>query len=145
MVDAMQTGRYQKPGETPFPDKRQPDIRVVEKDAEEQERLPGSIHRGGRTDQLYLGRSKGDGDGNLSEVEAERRGCVHFAVDVVNTMKSPEDRHPVCQDVPDVQGIVEEQNRRNLFHPRRTWKNPQQPGVLLLRPAGDRDGDRSFK
>jgi hypothetical protein len=56
-----------------------------------------------------LDSSHSSAQGQLSEVEPYAGGDIEVPVDVMDHVKAPEDRHPMIQPMPQVEGVVEEQ------------------------------------
>ena len=69
-------------------------------------------------------------------METQRGRGIHIEIDVMDLMKTPEKRHPMSQDVPEIKRVIEERDRERHFQPGRQRNQFEQPEAPLFHPAG---------
>src|ERR1051325_12166679 len=104
-MDRMQPRRHQDYGQPLFPLDRQTDIGMMEQNAHNEERLPIQVHLRCGTDQPDLSRSKRYRKSDFAKVKPERGRGVHLAINVVNSMKSPQQWYAVRHAMPHVKRV----------------------------------------
>ena len=77
-------------------------VRMMEQDTQEQEDLPNTDSPRRGSDYNNLQHAKSQRDGDLAKVKAQGRGCIHFTIEVMNLMETPQDRHSMSQEMPPI-------------------------------------------
>src|SRR5262249_58964574 len=84
------------------------------------------------SEQKDLGRPKSGSERKLSKVKADPRGTVEIAIRVMNAVKPPEKRRPVIELVPEVYGVVEQQEPKDDAQRFRHAEPPQETESVPL-------------
>ena len=130
--------RRHDPRQPPLQRVTQRRVRMVEEHRGNREALPRRQHRGRDADDHHLRRAPRNRGGDLTGVEPEPGRGVEVQIDVVDEMKTPQPRHPVHQDVPQIQRVVEQRQRDQPAEPGRAGDHLRQS------PAPARDRPRQW-
>ena len=69
-----------------------------------------------RADENHLQETESDGERDLTKMEAEGRGHIQVWVNMVNTVKAPENRNSMVSEVPIVERKVHQQKAKHEFN-----------------------------
>src|SRR6516162_9749864 len=97
MMNAVHARRDDHPDERALEPHRESQVRVMEKDRDEEQELPGQIPAGMNAEHDDLSGAIGDREHQLARMEAQGRRGVQVVVNVMDEMKPPEPRDPVSQ------------------------------------------------
>src|SRR5262245_5634004 len=120
MVNAVKTRRHDEAGEKPLNVDRQFDVGVMKQNREEDDVLPDVERVGWDADYRNLHRAPWDRERELAGMETECGRRVEIAIDMMNQVEPPQPGDAVCEHVPHVEGVVEEDDRQNEM--KRRWK-----------------------
>src|ERR1043166_4210197 len=112
----------------------------MEEDGDKKRHLPNRERERVEADDGDLGRSPGNREQLLAEMESQRSGEVHIEIGVMDDVKTPQERNAVQQDVPEVKSVVHQDERGRDFDPPRQIQNLQHsPPLAFDGPAEDHD------
>src|SRR5437763_17042709 len=99
---------------------------MMEDDRQQQHLLPCAKRVAIDSEQQYLRRSKGGGQGELAEMKSQSGGRVEGEIDVMDGVEAPQLRHVMVQPMPEVQRVVEQQESERHANDARKRQPPQE-------------------
>ena len=108
MVNAVHARRHGDPVEVALDNQRQPQIAVMEQRAELERDLIDEIGKDRRSDDDHLYGAKARRKCHLHEVKPERRGNIEVGIDMVDIVKSPQERNAVIGHMPVVEAEIQQ-------------------------------------
>ena len=106
-MNAMQPGSHDDSRQASFPDKRGPDIRVMEQNRDKQKNLPSPEINRRWANHEHVRRAERNRNRNLSILKAQGRRGIHFPIDLMHLMKPSKRRHAVRENMPEIQSVIE--------------------------------------
>ena len=122
-----------------------PQVRVVEGDGDEDQPLPQMQGPRRGPDHEHLGRAVGDRQDHLAEMEADRSRGGAVEIRMVDQVEAPKERDPVGPDVPDIEGVVHQEDCHSVLHRARQAKLRHNPPAAALHEFGERLHHRLLK
>lgn len=144
VMDAVHARRDEEGQQTALPPRGQAHIGMMEEDAGDEPGLPEEVSGRREADEQDLRRAPGNGREQFAEVEAERGGGVEIEIDVMDKVESPEERHAMREDVPEVHGVVHQDERGDDFESARKRAKANQPDAAAFGKAREANRDGAF-
>jgi GGDEF domain-containing protein len=138
MMNPVHARRHDQPHEETLDAKRKPRVAVMEQDRREEDRLTQPERLRIDADDDHLRRADRNRKRQLAEVKAQSRRGVEIAIDVMDEMESPDERHAVTRPMPPPQRVVEQDDRQQPFEPAGPLHQLQKSDAIPHDPSRNR-------